>query len=57
VVGLMRSNDPDSYTGSNSAGGRVSNAGQVKGDERSQERDNLVHQLWSWGIRPITSPL
>jgi len=30
AVGLMWSNDPESYTGSNSAGGRVSNAGQVE---------------------------
>jgi len=33
----MWSNDPDSYTGSNSSGGRVSNAGQVKGDDAAKK--------------------
>ena len=33
MVGLMWSNDPESYTSSNSPGGRVSNVGQVKGDD------------------------
>jgi len=33
----MWSNDPDSHTSSNSAGGRVSNAGQVKGDNTAKK--------------------
>jgi hypothetical protein len=33
----MWSNDPDSYTGSNSTGGRISNAGQVKGDDPAKK--------------------
>jgi len=37
AVGLMWSNDPESYTGSNSAGGRVSNAGQVKGGDATKK--------------------
>jgi len=37
AVGLTWSNDPESYTGSNSAGGRVSNAGQVKGGDAAEQ--------------------
>jgi hypothetical protein len=33
VVGLARSNDPESYAGGSIATGRVSLAGQVKGDD------------------------
>jgi hypothetical protein len=33
VVGLVWSNDPESYAGSRVATGRVSLAGQVKGDD------------------------
>jgi len=32
VGGLVRSNDPESYAGGSVATGRVSHAGQVKGD-------------------------
>jgi hypothetical protein len=33
VVGLVWSNDPESYTGGSIATGRASHAGQVKGDD------------------------
>jgi hypothetical protein len=33
VVGIMWSNDPESYAGGSEATGRVSLAGQVKGDD------------------------
>jgi hypothetical protein len=33
VVGLVWSNDPESYAGSSVASGRASHAGQVKGDD------------------------
>jgi hypothetical protein len=33
VVGLVWSNDPESYAGASVATGRVSLAGQVKGDD------------------------
>jgi hypothetical protein len=33
VVGLEWSNDPESYAGGSVAFGRVSNAGQVEGDD------------------------
>jgi hypothetical protein len=38
VVGLAWSNDPESYTGGSIATGRVSQAGQVKGDDSDKER-------------------
>jgi hypothetical protein len=38
VVGLAWSNDPESYTGGSIATGRVSQAGQVKGDDPDKER-------------------
>jgi hypothetical protein len=38
VVRLAWSNDPESYTGGSIATGRVSQAGQVKGDDPDKER-------------------
>jgi hypothetical protein len=38
VLGLAWSNDPESYTGGVIATGRVSQAGQVKGDDPDKER-------------------
>jgi hypothetical protein len=38
VVGLAWSNDPESYTGGSIATGRVSQAGQLKGDDPDKER-------------------
>jgi hypothetical protein len=38
VVGIAWSNDPESYTGGTIATGRVSQAGQVKGDDPDKER-------------------
>jgi hypothetical protein len=38
VVGIARSNDPESYTGGSRATGRVSQAGQFKGDDPDKER-------------------
>jgi hypothetical protein len=38
VVGLAWSNDPESYTGGSIATGRVSQAGQVSGDDPDKER-------------------
>jgi hypothetical protein len=36
VVGLVWSNDPESYAGGSVATGRVSLAGQVKGDDQTK---------------------
>jgi len=34
VVGFARSKDPENYTGGSVATGRISHAGQVKGDDQ-----------------------
>jgi hypothetical protein len=38
IVGLEWSNDPESYAGGSVATGRVSLAGQVKGDDPDKKR-------------------
>jgi hypothetical protein len=38
VVGLAWSYDPESYAGGSAAAGRVSHAGQVKGDDPDKKR-------------------
>jgi hypothetical protein len=48
VVGLVRSNDPESYTGGSVATGRVSHAGQVKGDE-PHKKGYPGHPGWGLG--------
>jgi hypothetical protein len=54
VVGLAWSNDPESYTGGSIATGRVSQAGQVKGDDPDKER---YPGLPGWGLSlGLTTP-
>jgi len=38
VVGLVRSNDPESYVGGSATTGRASHAGQIKGDDPDKKR-------------------
>jgi hypothetical protein len=47
VVALAWSQDPESYTGGSIATGRVSQAGQVKGDDPDKER---YPGLPGWGL-------
>jgi hypothetical protein len=54
VVGFVCSNDPESYVGSSVATGRVSLAGQVKGDDPDQKR-YPGPPGWGLGVRLTTS--
>jgi hypothetical protein len=47
VVGLARSYDPESYANGSVGAGRVSHAGQVKGDD-PDKRDTPALQVGDW---------
>jgi hypothetical protein len=54
VVGLAWSYDPESYAGGNVADGRVSHAGQVKGDD-PDKKGYPGPTGWELGVR-LTAP-
>jgi hypothetical protein len=54
VVGIVWSNDPKSYVGGSVATGRVSLAGQVKGDE-PDKKGYPGPPGWGLGVRLTTS--
>lgn len=51
----MWSDDLDSYAGGSVSTCRVSDAGEVKGDDQIK-RDTLFLQVGDWGVRLTTSP-
>ena len=56
VVGLVWSNDPESYAGGSVSTGRFSIAGQFEGYDTDKKRDTLVLQVGGWKVRLTTPP-
>jgi len=55
VVGLLWSNDPESYAGGSDATGMTSHARQVKGDD-PDKKGYPGPPGWGLGVRLTTSP-
>jgi hypothetical protein len=53
-VGIVWPNDPDSYAGGSVATGRVSHAGQIKGDDQAEKKYPGLTG-WQLGVIPTAT--